>query len=372
LRGPAATVAVAICAGAVAVGGFAAGWRRLAASVAVAICAGAVAVGSFAAGWGLSPRGQSPGGGIAGGIRVPAGYRVSIVARGLTHPTALAWGLHGRLLATEDVGRLVEIRHGRPHLLAAGLRTPLGLAAWGGSVFVSETARVERLHIEAGRVVARSVVVSGLPAKLHQQDNIVVGPDRRLYLGSGSTCDACSERDPRSATVLSLRLDGSDLRVVARGLRNPYGLVFQPGTRRLYASVNGRDTLGTHEPAEMVVRIRQGARYGWPACWPSWRRRRLAGSCRGVTPPVAYLEPHSSADGLAFWRGALYVAEWGQYDSDRAGRRVVAIHLGAGGIARQVQTFADGFDHPLPLLAAGRGLLVGDWGRGVVYRIARR
>ena len=37
-------------------------------------------------------------------------------------------------------------------------------------------------------------------------------------------------------------------------------------------------------------------------------------------------------------------------------------------------TFADGFEHPLGLAAEprGGGLLVGDWGRGVVYRVTKR
>ena len=305
------------------------------------------------------------------GISVPSGYRVSVVARGLTHPTALAWGPHGRLYATEDVGRLVEIRRGRPRVVADGLRTPLGLIWWRNSAFVSEAGRLTRIRLVAPRITDRQTVVAGLPYGLHQQDNVVIGRDHRLYFGSGSTCDACVERDPRSATVLSVRMDGSDLRVIATGLRNPYGLVFRPGTSQLYASVNGRDKLGRNEPAEVVVRIRYGARYGWPRCWPSWQRRRLVGGCTGVARPAAYLEPHSSADGIAFWRGALYVAEWGQYDSERAGRRVVRVDLGRGGAARRVATFADGFDHPLALLAAGRGLLVADWGRGLIYRISR-
>jgi glucose/arabinose dehydrogenase len=175
--------------------------------------------------------------------------------------------------------------------------------------------------------------------------------------------------------VLSLRPDGSDLRVVARGLRNPYGLAFQPTTGRLYASVNGQDDLdrpGDPEPADMAVWIRRGAFYGWPRCWPDARTLRLAGSCRGVTKPAAYLEPHSSADGLAFWRGDLYVAEWGQYLSNRFGRRVVRIQLRPNGTAGRVSVFASGFAHPLALLVDQRGgLLVADWGRGVVYRIAR-
>jgi glucose/arabinose dehydrogenase len=305
-------------------------------------------------------------------VHVPVAYRVSVVARGLTHPTALAWGPGGRLYATEDVGRLVVIDGGRSRIVANGLDTPLGLVFHGRAAFVSEAGKLERLRLAGRRLVSRATLVSGLPYRRHQQDNVVVGRDGRLYFGSGSTCDACRERDPRSAAILSVRLDGSDLRVVARGLRNPYGLAVRPATGRLYATVNGQDELGAREPAELLVRIRRGASYGWPRCWPSYRRRKLVGSCRGVTRPAAYLEPHSSADGVAFWRGAAYVAEWGQYLSSRAGRRVVRIELGRDGRARKVTTFADGFDHPLALLASRHRLLVADWGRGVVYRIARR
>jgi glucose/arabinose dehydrogenase len=308
----------------------------------------------------------------AGGIRVPPGFRVSVFARGLTHPTAMAWGPGGRLYVTEDVGRLAVIRAGRPRVVARGLRTPLGIAFSGHSAFVSQAGRLERLHVVAGRVVSRRVLVSGLPYGLHQQDNVIVGRRRRLYFGSGSTCDVCAERDRRSAAILSVGMDGSDLRVVASGLRNPYGLALQPRTGRLYATVNGQDKLGRGEPAETVIRVREGARYGWPGCWPSYKRRRLIGSCRGVARPAAYLEPHSSADGIAFWSGRLYVAEWGEYYSSHNGRSVVRIDLGRNGSARRVTTFADGFDHPLALLPARRALLVADWGRGIVYRIARR
>ena len=90
-------------------------------------------------------------------------------------------------------------------------------------------------------------------------------------------------------------------------------------------SDNARDDLGKNEPAETIVRIKPGADYGWPRCWASWRHRRLQGSCRGVTPPVAYLEPHSSADSLALWAGTMIVAEWGQYLSERWGRKLVQV-----------------------------------------------
>ena len=316
-----------------------------------------------------------PASGTTQGISVPPGYRVETFARGLSQPTAMAYGPDNRIYVTQNGGAIVRVQRGtrRPAVLVRGLRIPLGLTWHGRTLFVSEQGRLERFTLRAGRLVDRRVVVKGLPFGEHQQDNVVYRSGR-LYWGSGSTCDACREKDARSATVLSLKPDGSDLRVVARGLRNPYGLAFQPGTGRLFASVNGQDDLDKPddpEPADMAVWVRPGAFYGWPRCWPDARTLRLAGSCSGVTRPAAYLEPHSSADGLAFWRGDLFVAEWGQYLSRRFGRRVVRIQLRPNGTARRVSVFASGFAHPLALLVDQRGgLLVADWARGVVYRIS--
>lgn len=300
---------------------------------------------------------------LAAAIHVPHGYQVVTWATGLVHPTAFSFGPDHRLYVSEDVGKIVSVTRGssRPRAFASNLTVPLGLLWRGRSLYVSESGRVEKLTL-AGR---RRTVVSGLPYGRHQQDAIVAGPDGRLYLGSGSTCDSCTENDPRSAAILSFRADGSGLRVVASGLRNPYGLVFVG--RTLYATVNGEDKLGGSEPADMLVRITPGANYGWPDCWPSYALLRLIGACSGVAPPVAYFEPHSSADGIASWRGDLFVAEWGEYLHTNHGRRLVRIERG------HVTTFATGFDHPLALAVdPSGGLLVADWGRGVIYEIRKR
>jgi glucose/arabinose dehydrogenase len=299
---------------------------------------------------------------LAAALHLPAGYHATVYASGLQHPTALSFGPGGRLYVSEDTGSIVSVVRGTtaPRPFARSLTVPLGLLWRGRTLYVSESGKVEALHA-GGR---RRVVVSGLPFAEHQQDAIVAGPDGRLYLGSGSTCNACKETDPRSAAILSFRTDGSDLRVVAHGLRNPYGLLFVG--KALYATVNARDDLGDGEPADSVVRVRRGADYGWPGCWPGYALRRLIGSCRGVAPPIAYLEPHSSADGIALWRGDLFVAEWGEYLSSKHGRVLVRIVHG------RATTFASGFVHPLALVVDSAGeLLVSDWGRGVIYAIAR-
>jgi glucose/arabinose dehydrogenase len=314
--------------------------------------------------------------GAAARIGVPHGYRASLYARGLAHPTALAFGPDGRLYVTEDTGAVVSVARGarRPRPFLRGLPTPLGLAWQGHTLFVSVAGGIRSVRLRGGRATESRTIVRGLPFRRHQQDNVVVGRDGRLYLGSGSTCDACRERDRRSAAILSFRLDGSDARVVAHGLRNPYGLAVQPRTARLFASVNGQDDLGGSEPAETVVVVRRGADYGWPRCRPSRRLLRLVGSCRGVTRPVAYLEPHSSADGIVFWRRDLYVAEWGEYGSRRHGRKVVRVRFDRRGrpLTCVATTFATGFDHPLALAVdPPEGLLVADWGTGRIYRIAQ-
>jgi glucose/arabinose dehydrogenase len=311
--------------------------------------------------------------GAADAIRVPEGFRVEVYARGLDRPTALAWGPGEQLYATQEGGAVVRVKPRRT--VARGFRTPLGLAWDGGRLFVSAQGTLWR--IEGGR---RRAVVSKLPFGRHQQDNVVVHRGR-LFFGSGSTCDACREKSRLSAAVLSVRPDGRDLRVVSRGMRNPFGLAVDPATGRLYASINERDRLGPDEPAESIVEVRQGRRFGWPGCWPSYRRKQLVGSCSGVTRPLAYLEPHSSADGLTVYRGEsfppryrgnLFVAEWGEYLRRSHGRKLSRVVLRPGRAAA-VSTFATGFDHPIAVTVDPLGaLLVADYGRGLIYRIQAR
>jgi glucose/arabinose dehydrogenase len=312
--------------------------------------------------------------GAAGAVRVPASFRVEVYARGLERPTALAWGPGGSLYATEEGGAVVRVKPRK--VIARGFATPLGLA-WGdgGALFVS--ARGTLWRVAGG---SRRALVRNLPYGRHQQDNVVLHTGR-LYFGSGSTCDVCREKSRYSATVLSVRPRGGDLRIVSSGLRNPFGLAVDPDTGRLYASVNERDELGPGEPAETVVEIRPGRRFGWPSCRPSYARKRLVGSCRGVTPPLAYLEPHSSADGLTVYRGDsfptryrgnLFVTEWGEYLARRHGRKLTRVVLHAGRPA-DVSTFATGFDHPIAVTVDPEGaVLVADYGRGVIYRIQAR
>jgi glucose/arabinose dehydrogenase len=76
-----------------------------------------------------------------------------------------------------------------------------------------------------------------------------------------------SGRVPCTAAILGCRPDGSELSLVAWGLRNAYGLGFLPDGR-LVATDQGADDRGSrpigNAPDSLYVVVEAGAWYGWP------------------------------------------------------------------------------------------------------------
>jgi glucose/arabinose dehydrogenase len=333
-------------------------------------------------------------------IDVPAGVKVERFARGIPHPSNLAFDPSGRLWVTSaghltaraDGVWMVPRRGVRPRHVVRGLFSALGLLWYGGELYVSHVSPYATVSASGhtGRVVAYSgfdgrrfarerVVVDGLPTGRHRVDSLAAGPDGRLYLGVGSEFDARRSSKRLSGTVVSFRPDGSDLRVEARGLRNPYGLAFIPGSAQLLVSEHGRDDLGLHRPPEEVNLMRTAGRarwYGFPECWDQGGSR-----CRGAVRPLVRLAPHSAPGAVVvarrfgrFGRSA-FVARYGSSFSDfPSGGDVVRVTLPRRGPSR-VRRFATGFGLQDPLgLALGRGggLYVSRWSHGSVVRLVAR
>lgn len=305
--------------------------------------------------------------------QLPSGFHATMYASGLSTPTAMAIGPDRRLYVAQENGTIVAAGRSGNTVIASGYSTPLGLAWHGHTLYVSWTGAVSTLTPTNGyRSFRARVIVRGLPTGKHQNDSIAFRGSW-MYLGVGSTCNACVESDPRSATIMRFHLDGSHAQIYARGLRNPYGLAIRPGTNELFATDNGRDDYGNSVPDELN-RVVQGGRYGWPNCWG------IGGgsNCRGTIAPVALFEPHSSADGLVFYsgrtfpgryRGDAFVAEWGDsVNSLGTGHILKDVHFAGKRVT--VSTFAGGFSNPLAVcIAPDSSLLVADFGTGVVWRI---
>ena len=326
-------------------------------------------------------------------VRVPDGVKVQRFASGIPHPSNLALDRRGRLWVTSagnlaapaDGVWMVPRRGARPRHVVRRLFSALGLLWHRGELYVSHvTPYATRADRHTGRVVAfsgfdgrrfarRRVVVDGLPTGRHRVDSLAAGPGGRLYLGVGSEHDAQRSEHRRSGTVVSFRPDGGGLRVEARGLRNPYGLAFIPGTARLLVSEHGRDDLGPSQPPEEVnlVRTRGPARwYGFPECWGQG-----GAACRGARAPLARLRAHSAPGAVAvarrfgrFGRSA-FVARFGSsFDANPSGGDVVRIALDGRARVRRFATGIGRFE-PLGLAFGGGALYVSRWSSGRIDRL---
>lgn len=235
----------------------------------------------------------------------------------LPRPTAFAFDAEGRLYVGSQDGNvyiLTDIdRDGRSDtksIFASGYVFPLGIAVQesSGEVFLSHQGVISVLSDKNGDGTADSerILAGDLPFGQHQNDNIQFGPDGWLYVGVGSTCDACEDSNPLSASILRIDPLTGEKEIFATGLRNPYGIAFDPQTGELFATDNGRHDLGMDAPFEELNHIIQGADYGYPDCWDGQDQP----GCENTIPAIAFFEAHSSANSIAIYEGKIFPAEY--------------------------------------------------------------
>ncbi len=326
------------------------------------------------------------GGLVAGGagLVVPPGFGANVYFLGLSNPTGIAVSGDGRVFVSEQDGDIAVLSDDdsdgtadSAELYARGFVAPLGLLHHEDRLYVSHRGSVTALidSYGDGQVDEIETIVSDLPVGIHQNNGLALGPDGKMYLTLGSTCNACRERNELSASVLQLNPDGSDMRVFSSGLRNMYDIAFHPEDGTLFGADNGRDELDLHVPEELNLLV-DGGGYGWPDCWGDGQ----GSNCEDTLPPVAEMEERSSANGLLFYTGGmlpeeyrndLFVVQWGSHLRD-TGRKVVRVRLerDGEGYRAEVSDFAFGIDRPLDIAQASDGsLLVADHGSGAIYRI---
>ncbi len=185
-----------------------------------------------------------------------------------------------------------------------------------------------------------------------------------------------------AAAVLAVPAGGTD-----RGITAPPGFgvpTFASGLSQPTAMAYGPDNrIYVTQTGGAIVRIRRGTRIpvvlvrGLPTpLGLAWPGRSLFVSEQGRVERFAragrLVDRHAVVKGLPFGehqQDNVVFHAWRLYSG--SGRHVVWIQLRPNGTARRLTVFASGFAHPLALLVDRRGgLLVADWGRGIVYRIA--
>jgi glucose/arabinose dehydrogenase len=333
----------------------------------------------------------------------PPGFAIALYSGGVPGARSLALGDRGTVfVGTRDEGQVYALvpaadgtRAARVVTVASGLQTPNGVAYREGTLFVAERSRIlryDRIGERLDAPPAPAVATAGLPDRAHHGWRYLrSGPDGLLYVGVGAPCNACAEEDPRVATIMRLRPDGSGLEVFARGVRNSVGFDWDPAGGALWFTDNGRDWMGDDQPDDELNRApAAGLDFGFPFCHgtgvpdPDLGR---PGGCADTVRPELGLGAHVAALGMRFsagamfppeFLGALFIAEHGSWNrSTPAGYRIVRVRMD-GGRAAGAEVFAEGWQRggtawgrPVDLLFMPDGaLLVSDDRAGAICRIA--
>jgi glucose/arabinose dehydrogenase len=214
-------------------------------------------------------------------------------------------------------------------LFSADLDRPHGLVWQDDHLYVAETSRLLELRDtdNDGKADQTRIILEGLPDNGgHWTRSLALGKDGFLYLSIGSRCNACDEQDNRRASVLKINPATARTEVYATGLRNSVGLAFSADGQSLWASDNGRDSLGDDLPPDEINEIVAGGNYGWPFCFGAQAPDPVLGSeavCRETLPAAVGLQAHSAPLGITFgdqlaapvkFRNSLYVALHGSWN----------------------------------------------------------
>jgi glucose/arabinose dehydrogenase len=336
-----------------------------------------------------------------GAVRLPPGFRIETFASGLGAPRMMAVSPSGDLFASvPSRGQIVTLpdrdRDGRADrvvVYAGGLDRPHGVAFFRGFLYAAETGAVVRFPYRPGDLAGGrpEVVVRDLPSGGgHWTRTIAFGPDGKMYVSVGSSCNVCEERDPRRAAILQFDPDGTGGRIFARGIRNAVGITVHPQTGELWATNNGRDWLGDDFPPDTVLVVKERAHYGWPYCNgrqvpdPEFGRPDF---CKSTALPAVEIQAHSAPLGLSFYTGGVFPAEYrenlfvalhGSWNRTvPTGYKVIRIPMQGGGPGPP-QDFAAGWlqgdrawGRPVDVITGKDGALyVSDDRAGAIYRIS--
>jgi glucose/arabinose dehydrogenase len=343
-------------------------------------------------------------------LNLPPGFGIRVYATGLGRVRWLGLSPQGTVFATVmGEGRVVTLPDAdndgvadEVKTFAEGLPGVHGLAFNGNGVYVATETEIIRLEDADGDGAAekRDVLASDLPSGGgHSTRTLAFGPDGKLYVAAGSSCNVCEEADEKRAAVSRYSTDGKFEKIFAEGLRNAVGLEFNRESGELWATNNGRDRLGDNLPNEAIYRVTEGGNYGWPYCYPDNGKMvpdpdiaPEAGFCERVIPPAVSMQAHSAPLGLDFYTGDLFPAQFkgdmfvafhGSWNrTEPTGYKVVRIRFnnnqpaeGAG--EALVEDFATGWlvggqewGRPLDLLTLPNGtMLLTDDSTNAIYQI---
>lgn len=212
-------------------------------------------------------------------LDLPEGFTITRFAEKLGEPRMLAAAADGTVYVTRrKPGDVLALKDkdgdGRAESqqpVVEGLEGVHGIVLHDGAMYLATVHDVYKAAVTNGSVGKPSRILEGLPpGGRHPNRTLGVGPDGRLYVSIGSTCNACVEEHEESAAIIRAGLDGSGRELFATGLRNTIGFGWHPATGEMWGLDHGTDWLGdTFPPKELTG--------GWQKLRLAVRPRRQPG-----------------------------------------------------------------------------------------------
>lgn len=315
-----------------------------------------------------------------GFLNVPAGFKISVVAKDLDNPRVILFDEKERMLISETKLGRVRILEDKDkdgdfetkRVLIENLKSPHGLAFFvEGEInylYIAETHQVARYAYDANTGTITEKIGANIatlpPDGQHFTRTIAFGPNWRdrdlvkgnfpiggfysinkLYISVGSSCDTCMETTWKRGAILESDPQGTFTGEFAGGLRNSVFFTFHPETHEIWATEMGRDELGDNIPPDEVNIVKVAGpehkfgarRFGWPFCYGNKikdetfkpekiERIDIPTDCSETDAPVIELPAHSAPLGLAFITSTHSTSSGREWPSQWKNDLLVAYH----------------------------------------------
>ncbi|HYM21424.1 MAG TPA: PQQ-dependent sugar dehydrogenase [Candidatus Kapabacteria bacterium] len=276
-------------------------------------------------------------------VLLPRGFRCEVYYSSANfHPRSLAIGPDGGVACSDmNAGSIYSLSENSGTGVADTAITLAyndggahGFAFYHNALYTSASTYVLKYEHQnaSGLYTDSSVFIDSIPNGAEGADNhytrtiLFDTVGKNIFLSDGSPCNACREKDTDRATIFRYNLDGSGRSIYATGVRNAVGLSMDYQTNTLWAAVAERNNLGPDAPGDFATRILKNGFYGWPLAYGDHQWDDFSSTAEyqamlpitradslkvaGMIPPDIVAPAHSTALGVAVYRGSMFPAQY--------------------------------------------------------------
>lgn len=183
---------------------------------------------------------QNTGAAVDFPLILPAEFKIGVFAKNIEKPRDLEFSSGGSLLVSSpSSGKIYVLVDANNDGVAeetkeilSGLEWPHGIAFHNNQLFVAELQQVNRYSWNEGELKATfEKKLFALPKSGgHITRTLAITKSGTLYVTVGSTCNVCFEKNELFAAVGVSDVEGNNLRLYAKGLRNSVFIKLNPET----------------------------------------------------------------------------------------------------------------------------------------------